>query len=73
MNEAKKVLVNEFDGTLVTIAKDVKLQLEFNPSKVQGYRMIGYENRVLRKEDFNDDKKDTGELGAAIPQLLCTK
>ena len=55
--------MNEFVGTLFTIAKDVKLQLEFNPLKVQGYRLIGYENRVLRKEDFNDDKKDAGELG----------
>jgi Ca-activated chloride channel homolog len=64
MNEAKKVLVNEFGGTLFTIAKDVKLQVEFNPSKVQGYRLVGYENRLLNKEDFNDDKKDAGELGS---------
>lgn len=64
INEAKKVLVNEFGGTLFTIAKDVKLQLEFNPNQVQGYRLIGYENRLLNKEDFNDDKKDAGELGA---------
>jgi len=64
MNEAKKVLVNEFGGTLFTIAKDVKLQVEFNPAKVQGYRLIGYENRMLNKEDFNDDKKDAGELGS---------
>jgi Ca-activated chloride channel family protein len=64
MSEAKKVLVNEFGGTLFTIAKDVKLQIEFNPSKVQGYRLIGYENRMLAKEDFNDDKKDAGELGS---------
>jgi Ca-activated chloride channel family protein len=64
MGEAKKVLVNEFGGTLFTIAKDVKLQLEFNPAKVQGYRLIGYENRMLAKEDFNDDKKDAGELGS---------
>ena len=64
MNEAKKVLVNEFGGTLFTIAKDVKLQLEFNPVKVQGYRLIGYENRMLAREDFNDDKKDAGELGS---------
>ncbi|MEO7444506.1 MAG: von Willebrand factor type A domain-containing protein [Ferruginibacter sp.] len=62
--EAKKVLVNEFGGTLFTIAKDVKLQLEFNPELVQGYRLIGYENRMLKKEDFNDDKKDAGELGS---------
>ncbi len=64
INEAKKVLVNEFGGTLFTIAKDVKLQLEFNPEKVAGYRLIGYENRLLNKEDFNDDKKDAGELGS---------
>jgi len=64
INEAKKILVNEFGGTLFTIAKDVKLQIEFNPQKVQGYRLIGYENRMLAKEDFNDDKKDAGELGS---------
>ncbi len=62
--EAKKVLVNEFGGTLFTIAKDVKLQIEFNPAVVKGYRLIGYENRRLRDEDFNDDKKDAGELGS---------
>jgi len=50
--------------SLVTIAKDVKIQIEFNPAKVAGYRLIGYENRMLRKEDFNDDKKDAGEIGA---------
>ena len=64
INEAKKVLVNEFGGTLFTIAKDVKLQVEFNPLKVRGYRLIGYENRLLAKEDFNNDKKDAGELGS---------
>lgn len=62
--EAKKVLVKEAGGTLYTIAKDVKLQVEFNPQKVQGYRLIGYENRVLASEDFNDDTKDAGELGS---------
>jgi Ca-activated chloride channel family protein len=62
--EAKKVLVKEIGGTLLTIAKDVKIQVEFNPAKVQGYRLIGYENRLLRNEDFKDDKKDAGELGA---------
>jgi Ca-activated chloride channel family protein len=62
--EAKKVLVNEFGGTLFTIAKDVKIQVEFNPAVVQAYRLIGYENRKLRDEDFNNDKKDAGELGA---------
>ncbi len=64
MREAKKVLVNEFGGTLFTIAKDVKIQVEFNPSVVQAYRLIGYENRKLNDEDFNDDKKDAGELGS---------
>jgi Ca-activated chloride channel family protein len=62
--EARRVLVNEMTGTLVTIAKDVKIQVEFNPRKVAGYRLIGYENRMLRTEDFNDDKKDAGEIGA---------
>lgn len=64
LQEAKKVFVNEFGGTLFTIAKDVKLQIEFNPTKVQAYRLIGYENRKLKAEDFNDDKKDAGELGS---------
>ena len=64
INEANKVLVHEFGGTLFTIAKDVKLQIEFNPAKVQGYRLIGYENRMLAKEDFNNDAKDAGELGS---------
>ncbi|MBS1734348.1 MAG: VWA domain-containing protein, partial [Bacteroidetes bacterium] len=64
INEARKVLVNEFGGTLFTIAKDVKLQVEFNPMKVQGYRLVGYENRMLQKEDFNDDKKDAGDMGS---------
>lgn len=64
ITEAKKVLVNEFGGTLFTIAKDVKLQVEFNPAKVKAYRLIGYENRMLKSEDFNNDKKDAGELGS---------
>ncbi|WP_428262382.1 YfbK domain-containing protein [Haliangium sp.] len=62
--EAEKVLVREMGGTLFTIAKDVKIQVEFNPNRVKGYRLIGYENRMLRAQDFNDDKKDAGELGA---------
>lgn len=62
--EAKKVLVKEMGGTLLTIAKDVKIQVEFNPAKVKAYRLVGYENRLLNNEDFNDDKKDAGELGA---------
>jgi len=62
--EARKVLVEQLSGTLVTIAKDVKIQIEFNPAKVLAYRLIGYENRMLAKEDFNDDKKDAGEIGA---------
>lgn len=62
--EAKKALVTEMGSTLVTIAKDVKLQIEFNPAMVKAYRLLGYENRVLNAEDFNDDQKDAGELGA---------
>jgi Ca-activated chloride channel family protein len=62
--EARKVLVQEMGSTLVTIAKDVKIQIEFNPAEVESYRLIGYENRVLRAEDFNDDEKDAGEIGA---------
>jgi Ca-activated chloride channel family protein len=61
--EAKKVFINDMRGTLFTIAKDVKLQLEFNPARVKAYRLIGYENRLLNKEDFADDTKDAGELG----------
>jgi Ca-activated chloride channel family protein len=64
LHEARKVLVREAGSTLVTIAKDVKLQVEMNPLKVQSYKLIGYENRLLAKEDFNDDKKDAGEIGA---------
>lgn len=63
-DEAKKVFVKQASGTLMTIAKDVKLQVKFNPTKVSSYRLIGYENRILAKEDFNDDKKDAGEIGA---------
>lgn len=62
--EAKKVLVNEIGGTLVTIAKDVKLQLEFNPEVVKSYRLLGYENRILQDKDFDDDTKDSGDLGS---------
>jgi Ca-activated chloride channel family protein len=62
--EARKVLVTEMGGTLLTIAKDVKLQIEFNPSRVGAYRLLGYENRLLRDEDFKDDTKDAGELGS---------
>jgi Ca-activated chloride channel family protein len=64
INEARKVLVTEFGSTLFTIAKDVKIQVEFNPANVQAYRLVGYENRVLASEDFNDDTKDAGELGS---------
>lgn len=64
LKESKKVLVEEMSSTLVTIAKDVKIQVEFNPSKVESYRLIGYEKRLLRKEDFNNDKVDAGEIGA---------
>ncbi len=62
--EAKKVLVDEMGATLVTVAEDVKLQLEFNPNVVKGYRLVGYENRMLAAEDFEDDTKDAGEIGA---------
>jgi Ca-activated chloride channel family protein len=62
--EARKVLVTEIGGTLLAIAKDVKIQVEFNPNTVQAYRLIGYENRLLANQDFNDDTKDAGELGA---------
>ncbi len=62
--EANKVFVREMRATLFTIEKDVKIQIEFDPSRVQAYRLIGYENRMLETEDFNDDRKDAGELGA---------
>ena len=62
--EARKVLVEQMNSTLVTIAKDVKIQIEFNPDRVQAYRLIGYENRVLAHQDFNDDRRDAGEIGA---------
>ena len=64
LDEARKVLVEQMSGTLVTIAKDVKIQVEFNPATVAAYRLIGYEKRMLRKEDFNDDRVDAGEIGA---------
>ncbi|OFZ18188.1 MAG: hypothetical protein A2Z20_11720 [Bdellovibrionales bacterium RBG_16_40_8] len=57
------MFVKQMSGTLVTIAKDVKIQVEFNPAYVSSYRLVGYENRLLNKEDFNDDKKDAGEIG----------
>jgi Ca-activated chloride channel homolog len=62
--EAQKVFVQEFGGTLFTVAKDVKIQVEFNPARVRSYRLLGYENRLLAREDFADDRKDAGELGA---------
>lgn len=64
IEEAHKILVREGGATLVTIAKDVKLQVEFNPAEVESYRLVGYENRTLAAEDFNDDRKDAGEIGA---------
>jgi Ca-activated chloride channel family protein len=64
ITEARKALVTEFGGTLFTVAKDVKLQIEFNPAKVQAYRLLGYEDRMLNKEDFNNDKKDAGDMGS---------
>jgi len=64
VGEAKKVLVEQMGATLVTVAKDVKLQVEFNPAYIKGYRLLGYENRALATEDFDDDTKDAGEIGA---------
>jgi Ca-activated chloride channel homolog len=64
IQEARRVFVSQMAGTLWTIAKDVKIQVEFNPAKVKAYRLIGYEDRLLAKEDFNDDRKDAGELGS---------
>ncbi|HVW98484.1 MAG TPA: von Willebrand factor type A domain-containing protein [Mucilaginibacter sp.] len=64
ITEAHKALVSEFGGTLFTVAKDVKIQIEFNPAKVQAYRLLGYEDRLLAKEDFNNDKKDAGDMGS---------
>src|SRR5262245_66336262 len=64
LDEARKVLVEQAGGTLVTVAKDVKLQIEFNPGAVAAYRLIGYEKRVLQNQDFNNDRKDAGEMGA---------
>jgi len=64
LSEARKVLVHELGGTLYTVAKDVKIQVEWNPGRVRAYRLIGYENRMLRNEDFTDDRKDAGEVGS---------
>ena len=64
LDEGRRVLVSQLGATLFTIAKDVKVQVEFNPARVSGYRLIGYENRLLANEDFNDDRKDAGEIGA---------
>jgi Ca-activated chloride channel homolog len=64
LNEAQKVLVDEMSSTMLTIAKDVKIQIEFNPAVVSEYRLLGYENRLLNREDFNNDKVDAGEIGA---------
>jgi Ca-activated chloride channel homolog len=64
ISEAQKVLVHELGGTLYTVAKDVKIQVEWNPARVQAYRLIGYENRLLHNEDFTDDRKDAGEVGS---------
>jgi Ca-activated chloride channel family protein len=64
LSEARKVLVHELGGTLYTVAKDVKIQVEWNPARVRAYRLIGYENRLLQNEDFADDRKDAGEVGS---------
>jgi Ca-activated chloride channel family protein len=66
LNEARKVLVEQMTGSLVTIARDVKIQVEFNPARVAAYRLIGYEHRLLRAEDFNNDRKDGGDIGAGL-------
>jgi Ca-activated chloride channel family protein len=64
LHEARRVLIAEAGATLLTVAKDVKIQVEFNPRTVGAYRLVGYENRILQHQDFNDDKKDAGEIGA---------
>src|SRR5947208_6384542 len=64
VREARKVLVEQLTGSTITIAKDVKIQVEFNPAQIAAYRLLGYEHRVLAAEDFNNDKKDAGEIGA---------
>jgi len=64
IEEARKILVKQLIGTLITIAEDVKIQVEFNPANVGAYRLIGYENRVMRDEDFNNDAEDAGDIGA---------
>ena len=64
LKEAKRLLIDQLSGTIQTIAKDVKIQIEFNPAVVAEYRLVGYENRALNREDFNNDKKDAGEIGA---------
>ena len=64
ITEARKALISEFGGTMFIVAKDVKLQVEFNPAKVQAYRLLGYEDRMLNKEDFNNDRKDAGDMGS---------
>ena len=64
LTEARKTLISEFGGTMYMVAKDVKLQVEFNPAKVQAYRLVGYEDRLLNKEDFNNDRKDAGDMGS---------
>src|SRR5207237_10670066 len=64
VREARKVLLEQLTGSTITIAKGVKIQVEFNPAQIAAYRLLGYENRVLAAEDFNNDKKDAGEIGA---------
>ena len=71
LNEARKVLSEELSSTLLTIAKDVKIQIEFNPARVSEYRLIGYENRVLNEEDFSNDNVDAGDIGAEIGRASC--
>lgn len=71
MNEAQKALVQASQSTLYTIAKDVKFQVEFNPNRVAEYRLIGYEKRLLAREDFQNDSVDAGEMGAGHTVINC--
>ena len=64
LKKQKKVLVHELGGTMITVAKDVKIQIEFNPKNIKGYRLIGYENRILNNDEFDDDKVDAGDMGS---------
>ena len=73
LNEAHKVFVDQISGTLFTIAKDVKIQIEFNPARIAEYRLIGYETRLLNETDFNNDKVDAGDIGSGTPSPRFTR